>query len=132
VIRSAARDLRVPQESFILAPAQAGRAAAAVAATPVGRIVVVESPALPAGKTFETGPVPLTFGRSSQNAVELGDDEFASARHARIDSQRDGVWIFDLGSTNGTYVNGNRIDGRHRLQPGDVVKIGDTELRFEQ
>jgi pSer/pThr/pTyr-binding forkhead associated (FHA) protein len=38
----------------------------------------------------------------------------------------------DLGSTNGTFVNGERLDGRQRLRDGDVVQIGDTELRFEQ
>ncbi len=41
----------------------------------------------------------------------------------------DGVWIVDLGSTNGTYVNGREIDGREQLHDGDVVRVGDTELR---
>jgi pSer/pThr/pTyr-binding forkhead associated (FHA) protein len=62
----------------------------------------------------------------------LTADEFASGRHARIESGSDGVWIFDLGSTNGTYVNGERIDGRARLREGDVVRVGGTELRFER
>ena len=91
-----------------------------------------ESPALREGEVFSAGAIPLTFGRSSENAVPLRRDEFASSRHARIEAQPDGVWIFDLGSTNGTYVNGNRIDGSHRLEDGDVVRIGATELRFER
>ena len=41
----------------------------------------------------------------------------------------DGVWILDLGSTNGTYVNGREIDGREQLHDSDVVRVGDTELR---
>jgi pSer/pThr/pTyr-binding forkhead associated (FHA) protein len=131
VIKAAARDLRVPQESFVLAPAHA-RAAAPETSAPAGRLVVVESPSLPRGEVFETGPVALTFGRAGDNSAVLGSDEFASAHHARVESQRDGVWLLDLGSTNGTWVNGSRMDGRHRLKNGDVIRIGATELRFER
>ena len=132
MIRAAARDLRVPQESFVLAPAQARAGAPAEAPSQAGRLVVVSSPSLPAGQTFETGPVALTIGRAADNTAALRGDDFASARHARVESQRDGVWILDLGSTNGTFVNGERMDGRHRLHSGDVVRIGQTELRFER
>jgi pSer/pThr/pTyr-binding forkhead associated (FHA) protein len=130
VIRSASRDLRVaPQESFILAPSQLA------AEHPVdsgGRLVVEKSKALENGSSFEAGPVPLTIGRAEDNTLALPGDEFASGHHARIESQRDGVWILDLGSTNGTFVNGSRLDGRRKLREGDVVQIGDTELRFER
>jgi pSer/pThr/pTyr-binding forkhead associated (FHA) protein len=133
VIRAAARDLRgAPQESFILAPAQARGAASPDAPAHVGRLVVLVSPTLKVGRTFETGPVPLTIGRSGENVAALEGDDFASASHARVESQRDGVWILDLGSTNGTWVNGERMDGRHRLHDGDVVRVGQTELRFER
>jgi hypothetical protein len=130
VIRSASRDLRTaPQESFILAPSQL----AAEHPTPSGgRLVVETSKALENGRSFPAGPVPLTIGRSEDNAVALTGDEFASGHHARIESQRDGVWILDLGSTNGTFVNGKRLDGRQQLREGDVVQVGDTELRFER
>jgi pSer/pThr/pTyr-binding forkhead associated (FHA) protein len=132
VIRAAARDLRAPQESFILAPAQARGSSAPDAPAPAGRLVVVDSPTLEPGRSFETGPVALTIGRSGDNVAALEGDDFASARHARVESQRDGVWILDLGSTNGTFVNGERMDGRHRLQEGDIVRVGQTELRFER
>jgi pSer/pThr/pTyr-binding forkhead associated (FHA) protein len=128
VIRSAARELRVPQESFILAPSQLERSAPA----PSGRLVVVDSKALEPGGSFQTGAVPLTIGRANDNGIALEGDDFASGHHARIEAQRDGVWVTDLGSTNGTFVNGDRLDGRRRLHDGDVVQIGDTELRFEQ
>ncbi len=62
----------------------------------------------------------------------LDDDDFASAHHARIESSREGVWIVDLDSTNGTWVNDERMNGRRKLQEGDVVRIGRTELRFER
>jgi pSer/pThr/pTyr-binding forkhead associated (FHA) protein len=130
VIRSAARDLRVaPQESFILAPSQL---AVEHPAPSGGRFVVEQSKAVKVGKSFEAGPVPLTIGRADDNAVPPRGDEFASAHHARIEAQRDGVWILDLGSTNGTFVNGARLDGRRLLHEGDMVQIGDTELRFER
>lgn len=130
VIRSAARDLRAaPQESFILAPSQL---AAEHSAQAGGKLVVVQSPVLKQGRSFPTGPVPLTIGRADDNDLALPKDEFASSHHARIESQRDGVWVLDLDSTNGTFVNGKRLDGRRPLKEGDLVKIGDTELRFER
>jgi pSer/pThr/pTyr-binding forkhead associated (FHA) protein len=131
VVRSAARDLSVPQESFVLAPAQAARRGDGAGATPA-RLVVARSPAFDVGESFETGPVPLTIGRAGDNTVVLGRDDFASARHARVEAQRDGLWLIDLDSTNGTFVNGERVDGRRRLRDGDVVKVGDTELRVER
>jgi pSer/pThr/pTyr-binding forkhead associated (FHA) protein len=132
VIRAASHDLRLPQESFVLAPAQARAGAAPEEPAPAGRLVVVSSPSLERGQAFETGPVPLTIGRAPGNDAVLEGDDFASARHARVESRRDGIWILDLGSTNGTWVNGERMDGRHRLRAGDVVRIGKTELRFER
>ena len=45
--------------------------------------------------------------------------------------RRDGVWLEDIGSTNGTFVNGIRLTRERRLAPGDVVRIGETDLRFE-
>lgn len=132
VIRAAARDLRVaPQESFVLAPAQVAQARGD-GAPPPGRLVVTRSKAVKPGRAYDAGPVPATIGRAADNLIALGKDDFASGHHARIESQRDGVWIIDLGSTNGTFVNGERVEGRRRLREGDLVQIGDTELRFEQ
>jgi hypothetical protein len=130
VVRSAARDLRVPQESFIMAPAQVA-AAGGAAPAPSGRLVVATSTALEPGREYVAGPVPLTIGRAQDNTIALAGDEFASAHHARVEARRDGVWILDLDSTNGTFVNGAPLNGRRKLRQGDVVKVGDTELRFE-
>jgi predicted component of type VI protein secretion system len=127
IVRTVGRDPRVPQESFILKP----QTAAAVGLTvQSGRLIVKQSPHLEEGEEFELDSEPLTIGRAAQNDVSLERDEFASARHLRIDPRRDGVWIQDLGSTNGTYVNGIRLDGPRRLSPGDIVRVGETELRF--
>jgi len=132
VVRSAERGLpAVPQESFVLAPAQVAQARAEAGIVP-GRLVVTRSPTIPVGHAFDAGPVPTTFGRAEDNAVVLAADDFASAHHARVESGLDGTWVVDLGSTNGTYVNGERVEGRRRLHVGDLLQIGDTELAFER
>jgi pSer/pThr/pTyr-binding forkhead associated (FHA) protein len=74
---------------------------------------------------------PLTVGRGANNDVSLPGDEYASTRHARFEPRRDGVWIEDVGSTNGTFVNGIRLTRERRLAPGDVVRVGETDLRYE-
>jgi pSer/pThr/pTyr-binding forkhead associated (FHA) protein len=130
IVRTAGRDLRLPQESFILRPAIAG-GAIGQAINP-GRLVVVQSQVLKVGEEFGLDANPLTVGRGTQNDVSIDGDEFASARHVRVEPRRDGVWVSDVGSTNGTYVNGVRIDRPRKLVQGDVVRVGETELRFEE
>jgi hypothetical protein len=133
IVRSAARDLRLPQESMILGPQQA--AAAGLLGKPRGRelgqLVVLASPALDEGDVVTLDTQPLTIGRGVTNDVPLPGDEYASTRHARIEPRRDGVWVEDIGSTNGTFVNGIRLTRERRLAPGDVVRVGETDLRFE-
>jgi len=130
IVRTAGRDLRLPQESFILRPALAG-GAIGQAINP-GRLVVVKSQVLKTGEEYQLDSSPLTVGRGTQNDVSIDGDEFASARHVRVEPRRDGVWVSDVGSTNGTYVNGVRIDRPRKLVQGDVVRVGETELRFEE
>ena len=130
IVRTAATDMRLPQESFILQPALVGGAVGAPA-LPAGRLVVVHSAVLEEGEEYELEAAPLTIGRAAQNDLSIDGDEFASARHSRIEARRDGVWVHDLGSTNGTHVNGVRIDRPRKLAAGDVVRVGETELRFE-
>ncbi len=129
IVRTAATDLQVPQESFILRPALAGGAVGQ--AIQPGRLVVVQSAVLALGEHYELDSAELTVGRGGQNDISIEGDEFASARHVRIEPRRDGVWVHDLGSTNGTHVNGVRIDRPRKLAVGDVVRVGETELRFE-
>jgi hypothetical protein len=132
IVRSASRDVISPNESFVLASAPAG---GLVAERPVvasgGRLVIVSSPTLPEGEEHPLNGAPLTLGRSSTNDVELRGDGFASARHARFDPRADGIWIEDVGSTNGTFVNGIRLERARKLVPGDVVRVGETDLRYE-
>jgi hypothetical protein len=130
IVRTASRDVRLPQESFVLAP---GSIPGLDDQPPIeaGRLVVVTSPARRAGEDWVLDSAPLTVGRSSGNDIDLTRDEYASANHARVEPRRDGVWLEDVGSTNGTYLNGMRLTQKKRLTPGDVVRIGETELRYE-
>jgi hypothetical protein len=133
IVRSAARDLRLPQESMILGPQQA----AAVGLVPqaqsldLGRLVVLSSPTLDEGDVVALDAHPLTVGRAGNNDIALPGDEYASSRHARFEPRRDGVYVEDIGSTNGTFVNGIRLTRDRRLIPGDVVRVGETDLRYE-
>ena len=135
ILRTAARELRTPhQDSMILSPAVAasvglGRAAPSLRSA---QLVVQRSPSLEVGDGFAIDSAPLTIGRGGQNDLVLVGDQFASARHARIEARRDGVWVQDLGSTNGTYVNGARVEGARRLASGDVLRVGETDLRLEE
>ena len=131
IVRSASRDLRLPQESFILAPGVGGGVHASRSVLQTGRLVVVKSPDIEEGTDFELNSTQLTIGRGRQNDLAIGTDEYASARHARFEPRQDGVWVQDLGSTNGTYLNGTRLDRPRRLTQGDIVRVGETDLRYE-
>jgi pSer/pThr/pTyr-binding forkhead associated (FHA) protein len=75
-------------------------------------------------------PQGVTLGRSRDNDVYLSD-RLASRWHARIDVQQGAFVISDLGSANGTFVNGQRIQ-RQVLRNGDEIRIGDSRLYFRR
>jgi pSer/pThr/pTyr-binding forkhead associated (FHA) protein len=131
IVRSASRDLRLPQESMILSPQQASALLAQPVAKELGRLVVLSSPDLGKGDIYAIDSSALSIGRGNGNDLALADD-YASARHARFEPRRDGVYIQDIGSTNGTFVNGIRLTQDRRLAPGDIVRIGETDLKFER
>jgi Inner membrane component of T3SS, cytoplasmic domain len=135
VIRSAGRERQAPsQDSMILTPA-AARAAGLRRDARTRKsvyLVVQRSPSLEEGGEFPLNSAPVTVGRGGQNDLVLEGDEFASSRHARIEVRGDGVWVQDLDSTNGTYVNGSRVAGAQRLDAGDVLRVGETDLRVEE
>ena len=76
------------------------------------------------GEIFELDGAPLAIGRQSSNRIKL-QHEAVSRRHCIVETRPDGVWLRDLKSLCGTYVNGVPIK-RRRLAPGDFIKIGDT------
>ncbi len=71
---------------------------------------------------------PVVIGRSPGSDIVIGDD-FVSGRHARVFPSGADVIIEDLGSTNGTLVNGVRIDGPTRLTAGDLIDVGSVRLK---
>ncbi|MCC6189446.1 MAG: FHA domain-containing protein [Anaerolineales bacterium] len=94
------------------------------------RLTVRQGPA--PGKIYELGKDVLTIGRDVNNDVVLNDAE-VSRNHARLTAQSGGYLIEDLASTNGTFVNGQRLIGPKLLNPGDVVGLGETiVLEFNQ
>jgi hypothetical protein len=83
----------------------------------------------PDGRRVGIGSQVVTIGRLPECAVVL-DDPNVSRRHAQVRREGDAIFVVDLGSTNGTRVNGVLVR-EHRLVPGDVVSVGTTALRFE-
>lgn len=85
----------------------------------------VVEPSAHQGQTFDLDDE-LTIGRSPGCGVPTPDDIYASTLHARLFRRKDQLWVEDLGSTNGTYVNSERITQAHRLGKGDVLQAGST------
>jgi pSer/pThr/pTyr-binding forkhead associated (FHA) protein len=79
---------------------------------------------------FEVGPGQATFGRLPDNEIVIPSG-FVGKRHARIDFRGDEVIVTDLGTTNGTVVNGKKISEPTSLSPGDVISFDDYRLSRE-
>jgi FHA domain-containing protein len=127
IVRSATRDLRTaPQESIILSAGEAARLRAEL--QPAWHLLVLGSPVLRAGSEIELA-APMRVGRGAENGIRLDGDEFVSSRHALIEPRSDGLWVSDAGSTNGTFVNGARVTDARLLHDGDVIRIGQTDLK---
>lgn len=74
----------------------------------------------------------ITLGRAHDSTIVL-DDDYASSRHARIYPDRDGQWIVeDLGSTNGTYLDRNRLTTPTPIPPGAPIRIGKTVIELRK
>jgi hypothetical protein len=86
--------------------------------------------ALTSGQQIDIDRI-LTLGRAPGNDIRL-DDPFASAFHARIRVQQHGLVLEDLDTTNGTRVNGVRINGPVRVEPGDIIDVGSTSFIVEE
>ncbi len=117
VVRSLLRDLR---------------AAAREPGASLGRLVVIESPGgdPEAGRSFDLDVI-TTLGRDVNNAIVV-DDPFASSEHAVLTFRGRSWYVEDLGSTNGTFVNGRAVEGVSPLGFGDEVSIGQVRLRLER
>jgi pSer/pThr/pTyr-binding forkhead associated (FHA) protein len=79
------------------------------------------------GRMFELGQE-VTLGRSPGCAVYLEDDTFTSSVHARVYRRNGELWLEDLRSTNGTFLNDTKVSEPTRIQRGDRIKVGSTIL----
>jgi pSer/pThr/pTyr-binding forkhead associated (FHA) protein len=127
VVRLTLRELRAPA----LTPEPAGVPTAAPPRRerrpeprPALRLRILE----PASRRGETHTIDreVTVGRGGGCALVLSDDTYVSQLHARLFPQNGEGYVEDLGSTNGTYVNGKQIKGVTRLKRGDQVQFGQT------
>ncbi len=95
-----------------------------------GAALVIRSGGGRAGETFTIDDEKVSIGRTPDAGVFL-DDVTVSRNHALLVRRRDGLYIDDLGSLNGTYVNRRRIES-HKLADGDELQIGKYKLTFLQ
>src|SRR5690242_7120134 len=123
VARSASRDLAGTLEAGL-----PGRGRQVPPGNP--RLEVVAAMGYEPGTEF---PVDggVTLGRAPGADIRV-EDPFASSAHARVFPRGRFVYIEDMGSTNGTYLNGRRLRAAERLKVGDTVRIGETEYRYQE
>ena len=129
VSRSALRELRrttapAPEATGFHPIGPGGRSAATDA-----WLVAVNGGGLNPGERYDLFGG-LSIGRSGDADVRI-DDRFASGIHARLYSRGASYYVEDMSSTNGTYLNGGRLNGEAELSDLDEIKIGDTAFRFE-
>ena len=129
VVRSALRELRrttvpAPEATGVHPIGPGGRAAATDA-----WLVASSGGGLEPGERFDLFGG-LSIGRSPDADVRI-EDRYASGVHARVYSRKANYYVEDMNSTNGTFLNGGRLDGEAKLNDLDEVRIGDTEFRFE-
>jgi hypothetical protein len=136
VVRSSARDLArysgTAAAEPVEAPSPKRRARPAAERRDGGapRLVVVAAMGHEPGKTFDVADGAM-FGRSDGADIHV-EDPFASSAHARIDDRGGAMYLEDMGSTNGTYLNGRKVKSAERLDVGDTIRIGDSEYRYEE
>jgi pSer/pThr/pTyr-binding forkhead associated (FHA) protein len=123
VVQIVLREMRTPKPAALVDGAPAS-AAAPRRRGPGLRLRLLE-PTAREGETIPLGDE-LTVGRGGGCGIVLADDQFVSTVHARVFRRGDDVFVEDLGSRNGTFVNGQPVDGTMRLRRGDRVQFGQT------
>ena len=123
-----ARSSRLVAAPRGVGPAVSGARPAKVKRGRAARQLLVTGGAL-AGTKITLGEAAITIGRAEDNTLVITDD-YSSARHAKL-VPRDGQWYLeDLGSTNGTYLDQQRVQGPLLISPGQPIRIGQTALEL--
>ena len=130
VARSAMKDLGRGSEPAAAAPDPIGPRASKPLRGMTPRLVVVAAKGFEPGVSWDVASG-ATMGRSDGAEIKV-DDRFASSAHARIFLRGDLMYVEDMGSTNGTYLNGRQIRTPERLKGADVIRIGDSEYRYQE
>ena len=137
VVRSAMKDLSGsgPREAAAEpvdppSPRRRGQPVPDLRAGVAPRLLVVAAMGHQPGAVFDLNGG-ATLGRSDSAEIRV-DDPFASSAHARIFPRGDFMYLEDMGSTNGTYLNGRQVKTAERLKMADVIRIGDSEYRYEE
>ena len=130
--RSALRDLRRGSEPAYEDATGMHHATAGLSEGNSGapRLRVANAAGLRAGSAYDLS-AGATLGRGDSADIRL-EDTFASTAHARLTPQGEVMVLEDLGSTNGTYLNGEPLRGPQPLHVGDSIRIGDSEFTFER
>ena len=139
VARSARRDLVRSQEpSFVEEPRESDDAEH-LRRRPAGpdlsagvepRLEVVAAMGYDPGAVIDVSEG-ATLGRAGSADIHV-EDPFASSVHARIFSRNGFMHVEDMGSTNGTYLNGRQLKKAEQLKPSDTIRIGDSEYRYQE
>ena len=93
-------------------------------------LLVEDSDILAPETRFRVKSETTSLGRSPASDVVLGKDDFVSGRHAQLSRHGGLLYVEDLGSTNGTFVNDRKTVGATPLRAGDTVRIGSTTFRY--
>jgi FHA domain-containing protein len=128
VARSASRDLAGTGEAGL--PRGKGKAKEREGPSGQPRLQVVAAMGFEPGTEFPINGG-VTLGRATGADIRV-DDPFASSAHARVFPRGRFIYIEDMGSTNGTYLNGRQLKRPQQLSVSDSIRIGDTEYRYEE
>jgi hypothetical protein len=130
VIRAVWAELRAPAPAAVAAAPAAGaakrRGRDPRAAASAAQLTVVEPPDQK-GRSFPVGEE-VTIGRAAGCGIALGDDTYVSQLHARVFARDGALFVEDLGSTNGTFVNRKKVGAPISIRRGDRIQVGQTVL----
>jgi hypothetical protein len=136
VMRRGIGDLRQVPDDEPFEPGRArdkgGAYAPRSSASGESELVVEDSEILAPETRFTIQDGATSIGRSSASDIVLKSDDYASGRHAQLTRHGGLLYVEDLGSTNGTFVNGRKTVGATPVRNGDNVRIGSTTFRYKE